>query len=219
MSGQPGSLGAHPAFELGHQRRNAGCAHGETLLHRQSVDLALDCEDRVDPAHCRDGERCPRFPARGRLGDIGQDKELPPSMAPAGRLGDWGWTSLWIVKPIEPAIGVGLKKPGIGSEMLPRVLAVAVAGIVEHRGRGCRPGERPIIANIGPHPPVTVLPLARTGTVLSSPCSRAAPSTWRRISSTSGASAAVHAPTQSAMVETSRSMPSRAKLSLWRLSG
>ena len=45
----------------------------------------------------RDGERCPRFPARGRLGDIGQDKELPPSMAPAGGLGDWGGTSLRIV--------------------------------------------------------------------------------------------------------------------------
>jgi hypothetical protein len=29
----------------------------ETLRSRQSVDLVLDCEDRVDPAHFRDGDR------------------------------------------------------------------------------------------------------------------------------------------------------------------
>src|SRR6516225_2762158 len=78
-------------------RRDAGCAHRKTLLRRQSVDLALDREDRIDPAHGREGERRRPFAARGRLGDIGQDKELPPSMAPAGGLGDWGGTSLRIV--------------------------------------------------------------------------------------------------------------------------
>ena len=40
-----------------------------------------------------------------------------------------------------------------------------------------------------------------------------------RISVTSGVSAVVQAPTQSASVDTLRSMPSRAKLSLWRFSG
>jgi hypothetical protein len=43
--------------------------HGATLLRRQSVDLALDCEDRVDPAHCRDGEWRPLFLARTRPSD------------------------------------------------------------------------------------------------------------------------------------------------------
>ena len=33
-----------------------------------------------------------------------------------------------------------------------RVLAVAVAGVEEHRSGGCRSGKRPIIADIGPHP-------------------------------------------------------------------
>src|SRR6201981_384693 len=103
MAGQPGPLDTHPAFELDHQWRNAGCAHRATLLRWQSVDLALDCEYRVDPAHRGGGEGRPLFPAWGRLGDIGQDKELPPSMAPAGRLGDWPRTSRRIVKPIEPA--------------------------------------------------------------------------------------------------------------------
>jgi hypothetical protein len=55
-----------------------------------------------------------------------------------------------------------------------------------------------------------VRPRASTGTVVSSPCSRAAASTWASISAISGARLAVQAPTQSAMVETPSSMPSRA---------
>ena len=57
--------------------------------------------------------------------------------------------------------------------------------------------------------PVIVLPLARIGTVVSSPCSRSAASTWRSISAWSGCSAVVQAPTWSASVDRLRSMPSR----------
>ena len=57
--------------------------------------------------------------------------------------------------------------------------------------------------------PVTVLPLARIGTVVSSPCSRSAARTWRSISAWSGCRAVVQAPTWSASVDTLRSMPSR----------
>jgi hypothetical protein len=52
--------------------------------------------------------------------------------------------------------------------------------------------------------------LAGTGTVVSSPCSRSAANTCARIARTSGISVAAAAPTQSAMVETSISTPSRA---------
>jgi hypothetical protein len=48
---------------------------------------------------------------------------------------------------------------------------------------------------------------------------RSPASTCARISAVSGASVAVQAPTQSAIVDTSSSMPSRAKVSLWRFSG
>ena len=61
--------------------------------------------------------------------------------------------------------------------------------------------------------------LASTGTVVSSPWMRSAASTWARINATRGASVAVQAPIQSAKVETSSSMPSRANVSLWRFSG
>ena len=50
---------------------------------------------------------------------------------------------------------------------------------------------------------------ARTGTVVSSAWMRWAVKTWVRITSTSGIRVAAAAPTQSASVETSRSMPSR----------
>jgi len=64
-----------------------------------------------------------------------------------------------------------------------------------------------------------VLPFANTGTVVSSPWMRLAAITCARISVTSGASAAAQAPTQSARVDTSNAMPSRAQASLWRFSG
>ena len=55
-----------------------------------------------------------------------------------------------------------------------------------------------------------VLPFASTGTVVSSPWMRVPASTCASTSATSGDNAAVQAPTQSAMVETSRWMSSRA---------
>src|SRR5690242_1998839 len=48
---------------------------------------------------------------------------------------------------------------------------------------------------------MTVLSLASTGTVVSSPCRRSAASTCRRISSMSGARLAAQAPTQGRHVE------------------
>jgi hypothetical protein len=48
---------------------------------------------------------------------------------------------------------------------------------------------------------MTVLSLASTGTVVSSPCKRSPASTCRRINSVSGARLAVQAPTQSARVD------------------
>jgi len=57
---------------------------------------------------------------------------------------------------------------------------------------------------------VAALPFASTGTVVSSPWMRPAAVTCASISAVSGASVAVHAPAQSAVVETSISISSRA---------
>jgi len=67
--------------------------------------------------------------------------------------------------------------------------------------------------------PATVLPLARIGTVVSSPCRRSAARTCASIRRYSGMVANTPAPTWSASVETLSSMPSRLKRSLCRFKG
>src|SRR5207302_7645662 len=101
---------------------------------------------------------------------------------------------------------VGLQDTGPAQEVPARMLAAAVTRVEKHGGRRIA-----ALAKAGVHSrPVTVLFLASTGTVVSSPWIRSAATTWRQISSTSGASVALQAPTQSANVDTSSSMPSRA---------
>jgi hypothetical protein len=41
---------------------------------------------------------------------------------------------------------------GIAGQVPLRMPGRAVAGVAEHRRRGCRPGERPVVADIGPDP-------------------------------------------------------------------
>src|SRR5258707_4587962 len=152
------------------------------------------------------------------LPQIGQHKDLAPAVGPARRLGDPAGSALGVVEIIEAGIGVGLQDTDPAREMPARMLATPVTRVEEHGGRRIAAAARsviphvePALAKAGVHSrPVTVLFLASTGTVVSSPWMRVAARTWRRISSTSGASVALHAPTQSARVDTSSSTPSRA---------
>jgi len=68
MAGETGPLSAHPGMELGHQGSRPLLAHDTSLSGRQAADLALDGEDRVNPAYGLDRQRRP--------GDVGQDEEL-----------------------------------------------------------------------------------------------------------------------------------------------
>jgi len=118
-------------------------------------------------------------------------------MAPARRLGDRAGSTPGVVeiaKPgprVRPLAGprtgasIGLEDPGIAGEMPARVLAAAIAGVKEHRCWRVWAGERPVIpdikpalAKVGVHSrPITVLSLARTGTVMPAPCRRSPAST------------------------------------------
>ena len=151
---------------------------GDPLLGCRAVDLGLDRKDLVNAAHRLDGAR--------RLVQIGQLEEFASAVRPAGCLGDRPRTALGLAQFAKPGIGVGLQDPGPAGEMPARMLTAAVARVAEQRRRRVRAGKRSVIANIDPPRPVTVLPLASTGTVVSSPCRRAAASTWRRTSSISG---------------------------------
>jgi hypothetical protein len=172
---QPGAFGEHPRFEFVDQRRDPFLADRKPLL--ETIDLALDREDRVDAAD--------RFNGEWRFAQIGQLEEVAPTMAPACRLGDRARFALGVIEIAKPGIRIGLEDPGVAGEMPARVLAAAVTAVTEQCCRRVWAGERPVIPDIEPalakagvhNRPITVLFLARTGTVVSSPCRRSAANT------------------------------------------
>ena len=92
-----------------------------------------------------------------------------------------------LVEPVEAGIGVGLHQPGVAGQMLLGMLAAAIGRVEEDRRRRIgarrtagRRAHRSTAARCG------VLPLASTGTVVSSAWMRSAANTWARIASTSG---------------------------------
>src|SRR5437660_3830670 len=171
------------------------------LLGGGAVDLALDGEDLVDAAN--------RLDRQWRLPQIGQHKELAPAMRPARRFDDPAGSSLGVVEVIEAGIGVGLQDSGPAREMPARMLAAAVARIEKHGGRRIVAAKGPVIPDIGPQPPGHGLVFGqyRHGRIVT--VDPVGGHDMRRISSTSGANVALQAPTQSANVDTSSSMPSR----------
>ena len=74
-------------------------------------------------------------------------------MHPASRLQDRTRRSIGQIELAIPIKGVGLEQPGISGQMRLRMLAFAVAGIVEHRRRRRGSAERPIITDIDPTSP------------------------------------------------------------------
>jgi hypothetical protein len=57
MPRAPGAFLSHPSFEVGDEWRDASAANGKTVVGRQTIDLALDIEDRVDALDRLEGER------------------------------------------------------------------------------------------------------------------------------------------------------------------
>jgi hypothetical protein len=160
-------------------------------------------------------------------------------MGPAQGVEHWPGRARRVVHAVEARVGVGLENPGPARQVRLGVLARAVARVAERRrlsrrlagadgvrrsaasprAGGARPAKGRSSRTYAQIRPVAALPLASTGTVVSSPCSRPAASTCRSSSAPSGASVAQAWPTWSARVDRLTSSPSRAKRSAWRLSG
>src|SRR5205814_9051836 len=141
---EPGTFGAHPFFELTDERRDTSFARRQTLAGRHTVDLALDCEDRVDAAY--------GFERQRRLRGIGQHEEVAPAVAPTGCFGDRRGPALCLVELSEPGIGIGLQDAGISGEVMCGVFTLAIARVEEYRCWRSRAGEGSIIAHIRPYP-------------------------------------------------------------------
>ena len=174
------------------------------LVRRHAVDLALDREQGIDALDCLDRDR--------RLVDAAPGRRTcaahAPSRRPRRSAPACGAAS---IEPVEPGIGIRLHQAGIARQMLLGMLAAAVGRVEECRRRrigGRRTAGRRAHRSIAD----------RCGT-----CPWPAPARWCRrhgcarpqtrgcgSHATSGIRVAAQAPTQSASVETSSSMPSRA---------
>src|SRR5437899_13077892 len=115
------------------------------LIERGAVDLAFCREDLVEAAN--------RLDCQWHLPQIGQDKELAPTVSPARCFRNRPWTSLGLVQFAEPGIGVGLQGSGPAGEVPARVLAAAVARVEKHGRRGIGAAKRAVIPDVSPKPP------------------------------------------------------------------
>jgi hypothetical protein len=146
---QPGPLGSHPGFQLADEGSHVPLAQHQALFDGQPVEGALDVEDGVDPADRFERQRC--------LGDVGQDENPAPGVAPARRLGDRPRFAGWSVEVVEPRIRIGLKDPAIPGEVSARMLAGAVARVDVDRSRRTgslevRAAEGTVVTDVGPQP-------------------------------------------------------------------
>src|SRR6185436_12455995 len=91
--------------------------------------------------------------APGVGGNIGQDKEWPAGMHPTRRLDDRPRLASGLVQLVVATIGIGLEDAGITGQMRLRVLAAAIARVIEHRCRRVLAAERPVVPNVNPTSP------------------------------------------------------------------
>jgi hypothetical protein len=142
MTRKPAAFATYPGLEGRDERRDPQLSHSVPLCRGQAVEVALDIENRIDPAHCLNRER--------RLGNIGEHEQLAPPVRPTGSLKDRSGLARGMVEVIEPSICIGLQDAGVAREMSARVLAATVARVEKDRRRRCRTAERPVVAHIGP---------------------------------------------------------------------
>src|SRR5262249_43840291 len=138
------AFGSHPLLKRGDEWCDPDLPDGEPLRGRQTVDLTLDIEDRVDPPHRLDSQR--------RFGNIGKLEQMASAVTPTCRFGDRGRLAANRIEIVEAIIGIGLQDPAITRQMPAWMLATAIARVIEHRGRMWRTAERAIIAHIDPKP-------------------------------------------------------------------
>ena len=208
---EPAAFGSHPLLERGHERCDPDLPDGMPLRGRQTVDLTLDIKDCIDPPHRLDRQR--------RFGNIGKLEQMASAVAPACRFGDRGRLAANRIEIVEAIIGIGLQDPAIAGQMPARMLATAIARVVEHGGRMRRTAKRAIIAHIDPKPAGDGLACRQyrhrgviTMKTLGTEHMAADDGNQR-------CQAVVQAPTQSASVDTLSLIPSCANRSLWRFSG
>ncbi len=111
------------------------------MVGGRSFDRLLDAVELADAVERLVGDR--------RAGGGVHIEELAPDMGPAGGLGD----PIAGEQLVEPGIAVGVNDAAEVFQVRPRVFALAVRRVEEQHRRRPRPGERPLVAHVGPQPP------------------------------------------------------------------
>jgi hypothetical protein len=140
-------------------------------------------------------------------------------VCPAPSLGDQTRLAIGPVQPAKAGERVGLHDACVAREEAFGVRATAIGRIEEDGGRRIGAAERAVVADDRPQPALPGLAFRQHRHRRLVGMERAAARTCASIGLVTGCKDAATAPTQSAKVETSRSMPSRAKQALCRFRG
>ena len=108
VSRELAAFGSHPLLKKGDEWYDPDLPDGVPLRGRQTVDLTLDIEDCVDPAH--------RFDRQRRLGKIGKLEQMASAVTPTCRFGDRGRLAAYSIEIVEAIIGIGLQDPASWSD-------------------------------------------------------------------------------------------------------
>jgi hypothetical protein len=119
MTREASTFRAHPLLERRHQRRDPDLSYREPLRGGQAVDLSLDIEDRIDPAHGLDRQ--------WRFREISQHEQFASPMCPTRRFDDRGGSARLVVQVVEPGISIRLKYARVTREMPARMHPSSIA--------------------------------------------------------------------------------------------
>src|SRR5690606_30001034 len=116
-------------MQLINQWRTQPLPLGKTLIRRQTIKIALDGKDLVDPAHRLERNRGDGAPFAFLLShpfDIGELEQWSSSVSPAkGRL-DRLAATLGVEHAVVAGTGLHLRDSGVVGEMVPWMLAPAI---------------------------------------------------------------------------------------------
>jgi hypothetical protein len=160
---------AQPRLQRGHQRPQALGPHRPPALSRHAVDRALDRKQGIDAPHRLNRDR-------GLL-QLRHLEELTTRMRPTRRFHDVAGRATGRIELPEAREGIRLQDPGVARQKGLRVLTPAIRRIEVAAAGGSVPPNGLSSRTTVHSRPVRVLPLASTGTGVSSAWRRAAAST------------------------------------------
>src|SRR5262249_49114375 len=141
--------------------------HRKALLRTLAIDRSLDLKECIDPTHRLDRDRREGdFLFAGSLAtcvlfNIGHSEERTTCMCPARGFPDRSRFAPSQIELVITIVGVGLQDAGVTRQMRLRMLALAVARVIEYRRRRAGATKRPVVPDVDPASPGVGLSLGQ----------------------------------------------------------